>query len=232
MIELTVKKIITTLIILLLVNIAFFPIASASTASSTNSVGAAPLLAPVVLGIFGIEIGADLAALLGLASAGGIMVVRYNDGSLAIVNTFGDYVKITNAVAHAAINGILDSLGLRSSANSYKHAYSRPEGGLQWNPQYAVTSAPDPCGRGSPESSLDYMAPDGKLLTRYYYDARGILEITWEYTKEHRGRLPHAHRWFLQFNEKGECIKQTIKDRRPGVIFDKEGNEILDYIPK
>lgn len=118
------------------------------------------------------------------------------------------------------------------STNSYEHAYSWPEGELQWNPQNAVTSTPEPCERGVPESSRDYVTSDNKLLTRFYYDAKGILEITWDYDFPHKGRLPHAHRWFLQFDKDGNCIRKTISERRPGVVFNRDGTETLDYIPK
>jgi hypothetical protein len=239
MIEPTGKKIITTLIILLLVDMAFFPIASAdstgtgniggydgitkdgSTAYSKNSVGAAPLIAPVVIGIFGIEIGADIAAILGVAS-GGIMIVRYNDGSLAFVNTAGDYIKITNAVAHAAINGILDTLGLRSAPSSYTEAYRK---GLPTDNHKVDTRKPDPCDKGTPFSSYDYTTRDGKLLTRYYYKGNGNLEITWDYDHPHKKiPPPHSHRWIFE-NE--ICVHETME--RPQVTFNSDGTEVLNY---
>jgi hypothetical protein len=238
MIKPALLKIFTLVIILLLLDLAFMPVVSAqgtesikervsggnsesgtaisdSGENSALSVSIVPAAAIVFIGI--VDIPAEIAAILGFATAVSLAIVYFKDDTLAFIDKSGNYVKITDAIAIAAINGALDVLHLRAAPNSYEEAYRK---GLPTDKHEVIKK--DDQHRKLPEtdgknSSKDLVDSDGKLIQRRYYDDSGKAEVDWDYSHDHGKGIPHQHRFI--YNPDG-----TIKERI-NIKFNPDGSE-------
>lgn len=169
--------------------------------------------ADVVVGIFAIiYLGAAVCVAVLSDHKGGYDLAWFNNN---------DYVAITDSVVKAALNAIIDASGFLHP-KTYQDAY---RSGSAWgNCDYGYSER-KPCEPGNPLSSWDYVASNGKLLRRYFYDASGNQEITWDYDHSHGGQQPHAHRWEFP---NGECKTKTMK--RYYVKFNNDGTETLELL--